>query len=105
MTQKLPAIRAGEQRTITFRFTPDLPDGTVIQSATVVARVYRGTDVNPSSLLNGSPLVAVAADSQEVFQSVIGAVNGNDYLLICQAITDGNEKPILTAILPVRETP
>ncbi len=74
-----------DTRTYQFDFSSLLGSGESISSASVVATVYSGTDPSPSSIVNGSAVLA----SPLVNQSIAAGVLGTTYELKCQATTTG----------------
>ena len=94
-TDKDPA----EQVTVAFDFSAV---ATSVSSPTVTNYTHwsRDTvDATPSAMLSGSPTINGAV----VYQTVIGGVDWNNYVLNCKATTQAGEIVMVAALLPVRK--
>lgn len=83
---------------ITFDFTPYLGAAT-INSQSVTASTWQGTDATPSAVLSGSPTQA----SGVVTQKMTAGTSGVDYKLSCKATLSDNRVLALAIIVPVRD--
>lgn len=70
--------------------------GSIDSVDSVAIQVYRGTDANASSMIEGSATVS----GTKVTQHIKAGIAGNRYIVRCD-ITRGTSKYALTAILPV----
>jgi len=73
----------GETQVLSFDFTSELAIGETINSQTVVATTYSGTDASPSSIISGSASSSGAVVSQKVTGGVLGVM----YELLCTITT------------------
>lgn len=103
MTNRLDSIDPAERIVLEFDFSNDLDALETINSGDVSVSVacVLGADLSPSTVLNGLP--TVTSDAKKIRQGVRGGVHGCDYRIKCEVGTTNDKKrPVLAAILPVR---
>lgn len=90
----------GETLALEFDFLSDLvsPGETLVDSEVTVV-VYSGTDLTPSSILDGSSTISGSV----VTQSVTAGTAGVQYLLTCAATTSSGQVLLIRAFLSVLE--
>lgn len=82
---------ADEKVVFTFNFADELVSGeTLAGSPTCTAEVIRGTDPDPSVMINGAAQVDIA--KAKVLQGVMGGVPGARYRIRCLAPTSNAMK-------------
>ncbi len=81
-----------------FDFIASLQVGETINSCTLNASVYSGTDPVPGNLLFGSPAIV---NSTQVIQLVTGGVVGVIYEISCKILTSLGQNVVLAGFLAV----
>lgn len=98
----IPPKASTAQLFIPFNFVSELSAADQLDSATVTATVWSGTDSNPSAIISGG--VVFSFNNKIASQKIIGGVAGVIYLLTCTAVslTSGQTfvQTGLLAILP-----
>lgn len=98
----IPPKASTAQLFISFNFVSELSAADQLDSATVTASVWSGTDSNPSAIISG--VVVFSFNNKIASQKIIGGVPGVIYLLTCTAVslTSGQTfvQTGLLAILP-----
>ena len=86
-----------ESELFSFDFNPVLGTGETISTATCTAITLQGTDVAPSAILSGSPVVSLGKATQRV----TGGVADNTYRLIMTVTTSASNTYTCTGDIPV----
>ena len=86
-----------ENELFTFNFSQVLDPAETISSATCTAITLQGTDVAPSAILSGSPVVSLGKATQRV----TGGVADNTYRLIMTVTTSASNTYTCTGDIPV----
>lgn len=100
-TTKFPQFAPGDQRTLTFNFSEDLPAGvTLTGRITLTAVCTAGSDPNIADELIGVP--SYDTNQVDVLQWFSGGVDGCDYYFTAQAQTEQGAKLSRFGLLQVR---
>lgn len=83
----LPSKKLGETITYNFDFISALVPGETIQSATVKANVWSGTDPAPGAIVSGGATIT----GTKVANNITGGVLGVIYFVTCAATTSLNQ--------------
>ena len=97
MRIEFPSKPLSEVVSLAVDFISRLASGEVINSGSVVASLYTGTDTNPSEILDG----ATSVQGSQLVQSVGAGVLGNIYELAYTAVTSLNQRLVITGYLAV----
>ncbi len=102
VSQQLQSKRVFDFILVKFNFTSDLAAGEVLNSATVTASVYSGTDSSPSSIISGSDSIS----GPEVSQLIVDGLEGVIYVLNCEVITNLSQilnKSVFLAVVNISQ--
>jgi hypothetical protein len=86
-----------ESELFTFDFNPVLGTGETLSTASCTAITLQGTDLNPSIILSGIPVI----NSGKATQRVVGGVADNTYRLIMTVTTNQSNTFTCTGDIPV----
>jgi hypothetical protein len=86
-----------ESENFSFDFNPVLSTGETLSTATCIAITLQGSDVAPSAILSGSPVISLGKATQRV----IGGVADNTYRLIMTVTTSASNTYTCTGDIPV----
>lgn len=97
MRIEFPSKPLSETVNLSVDFISRLASGELIQSASVAATLYSGTDTAPGALVNG----AASVSGSQVIQSITGGVLGNIYELAYTAVTTLAQRLVITGYFAV----
>ena len=86
-----------ESENFSFDFNPVLSTGETISTATCTAITLQVTDLTPSAILSGTPVISLGKDTQRV----INGVADNTYRLIMTVTTSSSNTFTCTGDIPV----
>ena len=86
-----------ESELFSFDFNPVLNTGETLSTASCTAITLQGTDLNPSAVLSGTPVISLGKATQRV----IGGVADNTYRLIMTCTTSDSNTYTCTGDIPV----
>ena len=86
-----------ESELFSFDFNPILNTGETISTAICTAITLQGTDLNPSAILSGIPVISLGKSTQRV----VGGLADNTYRLIMTVTTSEGNTYTCTGDIPV----
>ena len=86
-----------ESELFSFDFNPVLGTGETLSTASCTAITLQGTDIAPSAILSGVPVISLGKATQRV----TGGVADNTYLLIMTVTTSSSNTFTATGDIPV----
>jgi hypothetical protein len=86
-----------ESELFSFDFNPILNTGETLSTATCTAITLQGTDLTPSAILSGSPVISLGKATQRV----VDGVADNTYRLIMTCTTSDGNVYTCTGDIPV----
>lgn len=86
-----------ESELFSFDFNPVLNTGETLSTATCTAYTQQGTDLDPSAILSGTPVISLGKATQRV----IGGVDDNIYRLVMTVTTNQANTYTCTGDIPV----
>lgn len=105
-TTRLPDKAPAESVVVSFDFSAE---ASAVSTPSVTCSVkwaaaVTTADPSPASVLQGAPQIS-GTNPAVVLQRVQGGLHRNDYLLSCVALDAAGNTLMVSAVLPVRESP